>query len=322
MPITTLPRVAALLAALAMAGCQIAKQEAPDLIGPSGLGVSVALSASPDVLRRDGQSMAEINVRLRGPAGEPLANRAIAIGTSGGTLTATEVTTDANGVATFGLVAPPLNSSLTSITVTATPVGTNFDTATTHQVVVALSGPTLPTPSFTFTPEEPARFDLVQFDASATTVGSTACLSDCTYAWNFGDGATGNGRTASHRFESQGNFRVTLTVTSSGGVSAETSQTVTVGAAAEITATITMSPTNPRGGETVIFSGVSSTTPDGVEIAEYTWDFGDGDTGTGSTATNVYPTLATSRTYTVTLTIRDALGRTDTATATLAVAAP
>lgn len=322
MHIPALTRAAALLAAILVAGCEIAEREAPDLIGPSGLGVSVTMTASPDVLQRDGQSFTEISVRLRGPSGEPLANRAVALGASGGTLTATEVTTDANGVATFGLVAPPLNSSLTSITVTATPVGTNFDTAATHRVVVALSGPTLPTPSFTFTPDEPARFDLVTFNASATTVGGTACLNDCSYAWNFGDGTTRTGRIQTHRFESQGTFVVTLTVTAPGGVTADTTRTVTIGAAAEITAAIGVSPTNPRGGETVFFTGVGSTTPDGVEIVDYTWDFGDGDTGEGATASNVYPTLATARTYTVTLTIRDALGRTDTATTTINVAAP
>jgi PKD repeat protein len=319
MRITLFSRVAALAAALALAGCGIDKQEAPGLIGPSGLGLSVTMTASPDVLQRDGQSTTEISLRLRGPAGEPLANRAVALTTSGGTLTASEVMTDANGVATFGLVAPPLNSALTSITVTATPIGTNFDSAATHRVLVALSGPTLPTPSFTFTPEEPARLELVTFDATGTTVAGTVCMNDCSYVWNFGDGTARTGRTQTHRFESQGTFQVTLTATAAGGVTAETTRMITVGAAAEITAVITASPTNPRGGDTVFFSGVASTTPDGVEIVSYEWNFGDGDSATGATVTNVYPVQAAARTYTVTLTIVDALGRTDTATSTLNV---
>ena len=66
----------------------------------------------------------------------------------------------------------------------------------------------------------------------------------------------------------------------------------------------------PAVGETVTFDASTSSDPDG-NIELYSWDFGDGDTGTGVTATHVYTVKGT---YVVTLTITDNDELTDTAT--------
>jgi len=58
------------------------------------------------------------------------------------------------------------------------------------------------------------------------------------YAWNFGDGTTGSGVTASKTYSSSGTRTVTLTVTDNGGATGSTSQSVTVTAPSGITLTV------------------------------------------------------------------------------------
>jgi hypothetical protein len=60
----------------------------------------------------------------------------------------------------------------------------------------------------------------------------------------------------------------------------------------------------------------ASGSTDNVGIASYEWDFGDGATATGATATHTYTKPGT---YTVTLTVRDAVGNTDTRQITVTV---
>jgi phosphatidylinositol-3-phosphatase len=50
------------------------------------------------------------------------------------------------------------------------------------------------------------------------------------YAWNFGDTATGTGVTASHTYAAAGTYNVTLTVTDSGGLTGTATHAVTVAA--------------------------------------------------------------------------------------------
>jgi len=68
-------------------------------------------------------------------------------------------------------------------------------------------------------------------------------------------------------------------------------------------------------GDSVSFDGSASNDPDGI-IVSYSWDFGDGSTGSGVTTTHTYNVVGI---YTVTLTVRDNLGATGTATTTVTV---
>ncbi|WP_049984764.1 PKD domain-containing protein [Halobellus rufus] len=79
-----------------------------------------------------------------------------------------------------------------------------------------------------------------------------------------------------------------------------------------------VSPADPETDETVTFDAAASSDADG-SIASYEWDFGDGETATGETATHSYETAGD---YTVELTVTDDDGATDTATETVTVAAP
>ncbi|WP_243074145.1 PKD domain-containing protein [Microbacterium sp. SS28] len=75
--------------------------------------------------------------------------------------------------------------------------------------------------------------------------------------------------------------------------------------------------TSTTGGLTASFNAATSIDPDGT-IASYAWTFGDGTTGTGQTASRTY---AAAGTYSVSLTVTDNAGATDTETQPVTVAA-
>jgi PKD repeat protein len=71
---------------------------------------------------------------------------------------------------------------------------------------------------------------------------------------------------------------------------------------------------NVNSGATVTFdAGISS---DEVGIVSYLWDFGDGSTGTGKTATHTYSSAGT---YAAKLTVQDAAGNTETSNVSVTV---
>jgi PKD repeat protein len=67
--------------------------------------------------------------------------------------------------------------------------------------------------------------DVVSFAGSATP-GSALNLGP--YAWDFGDGSTGTGLTASHTYEDDGTYTVSFTVTDALGLTGQSTQLVTV----------------------------------------------------------------------------------------------
>ncbi|MGD0405304.1 MAG: PKD domain-containing protein [Candidatus Bathyarchaeia archaeon] len=69
-------------------------------------------------------------------------------------------------------------------------------------------------------------------------------------------------------------------------------------------ASFTYSPSNPTVNTAVSFDASASNDSDGT-IANYAWDFGDGNTGTGVTTSHTYPI---ANTYTVNLTVTDNTG--------------
>jgi PKD repeat protein len=134
------------------------------------------------------------------------------------------------------------------------------------------------------------------FDGS----GSWASDGIVGYRWDFGDGTSGSGITASHSYPAKGSYRVTLTVTDAGGLSGASAQTVATTDIAP-TARFTVSCT----GLTCGFDGGASSDPDGM-IRQYSWSFGDGYGALGSsTAQNTY---AQAGSYMVRLDVTDDAG--------------
>jgi hypothetical protein len=67
----------ALAVLLSGAGCGLDKTDEPALAGPSETGVSVQLTALPDILNADGVSASVVQLVLRSNNGAPLSGRAV-----------------------------------------------------------------------------------------------------------------------------------------------------------------------------------------------------------------------------------------------------
>lgn len=185
-------------------------------------------------------------------------------------------------------------------------------------VWLTVPGPA-PTASFVFTQNE--TNGLLFAFADQSTVSGTGAR----YAWNFGDPASGASNTStlanpSHRFTAAGDYTVTETVTDAFGQSNTASETVTV---ADYTPPIaafddgcssdgecSLSSASPF---TVSFNDDSYDDDDG-SITSWSWNFGDPSSGANNTSTGEYPShdYAAPGMYTVTLTVTDDHGKSNT----------
>jgi PKD repeat protein len=317
---------AALIAAIATVGsaCTLGNGEVPPLTGPSEFGLSIIAQATPDTISRDGNAQSTVTVTVRNASGAPVGGQRLAIvlagATPGGTsVSSNEVTTNADGRATFAVTAPPSTSAGNVISLDVVPVGTNSSADSARRVTISLtpSNSGSPVPAFVFTPVQPERNANVVFDASTTTDEGGVCGDACTYTWDFA-GTAGSGRVANHRFPTAGTYAVRLTVTDRGGARATTSQNVPVLEGTAPQAVINFSPNPPAILDTVTFSGAASVAQSpGRVITRYQWNFGDGGTAEGQTVGHVYTVQAT---YNVVLTVTDSAGAQATTSTSFTVA--
>ena len=154
-----------------------------------------------------------------------------------------------------------------------------------------------PTASFTASPLSGTAPMLVSFDASASSDPDGTIAA---YAWTFGDGATASGRTAAHTYAVAGTYTAQLTVTDDDGATANASRDILVTSGTTPPPPINQAPiasfsAAPLSGTApllVSFDASGSADPDG-SIATYAWNFGDGATGTGRTASHTYAVVGT-----------------------------
>ena len=146
----------------------------------------------------------------------------------------------------------------------------------------------------------------VNFNATSST-GSISL-----FQWDFGDGSTVTGSTASHEYKTAGTYLAKLTVTDSTGQASTT--TVSVTAAAPVvqllppTAVISSSTAAGPAPLAVNFDGSRSTAANNATITTYSWNFGDGSSTTGVTASHSFTAAGTCNT---TLTVLDSNGLTN-----------
>jgi PKD repeat protein len=181
--------------------------------------------------------------------------------------------------------------------------------------------PQTPTARFSISPTSPVAHSAVVFDGRLSCVGiadpdaTTPCPARegtiTSFTWNFGDGSTATGPTASHAYNFQQTFNVTLTVTNDSGRSNSMTRAVNIGQGLRPTADFVISPTSVSVGQTVFVNGSISEAGGGHVITQFAWNWGDGVTTTGLTSSHVY---TVSGTYVVGLTVVDEAGQTHSTT--------
>lgn len=195
------------------------------------------------------------------------------------------------------------SSNTSSIDITWSTTGTKSVTARnsacgsavgTRSISISDGGTQPLAASYTFSPASPKAGQAVAFDGRAST-GNIG-----TYFWSFGDGATGTGATINHTYAQAGSYTASLSVSEPGCASPSctrsTQKTLVVTGEGTLGANFTFAPAAPIAGEPTSFDGSGST----GTIGSYAWDFGDGSSGAGVTASH---TFAQPGPYQVTLTV-------------------
>ena len=133
-------------------GCALTGPNIPPMIGPSELGLSISLTASPDILVQDGLSRARVTLAARDAMGVPVRGLAARVHVDGddtaadsGRLSRETVTTNDGGEASLTYVAPRATpgttASATTVVIVFTPIGGNFANATPRSVLIRLVPP-------------------------------------------------------------------------------------------------------------------------------------------------------------------------------------
>ena len=166
----------------------------------------------------------------------------------------------------------------------------------------------LPTAIARVVPTHPAPGEPALFDAGDSFDPNNAIVS---YVWSFGDNAEATGQTASHTYDSSGEYAVSLIVTDEkGGASQPVEFRVSVSDSTPPLADFSVVSAESRRAfvavEALIFRDESSK-EDGL-IVSWLWDFGDGETSEKSSPTHAY---ARSGTYHVLLVVTDEHGHCD-----------
>ncbi|HRH59775.1 MAG TPA: PKD domain-containing protein, partial [Chitinophagaceae bacterium] len=111
-----------------------------------------------------------------------------------------------------------------------------------------------------------------------------------TYKWDFGDGGTSSQSSPSHTFLTSGSYQVKLVAANSAGCIDSTTQTINIGS---------------QTADFIVASGTCVNEPVVMQDSSLphpvsgTWNFGDGNTGSGLTVSHIYTTPGT---YTITYT--------------------
>ncbi len=180
---------------------------------------------------------------------------------------------------------------------------------------------------FTWEPVEPKWNDRITFSPSDDIEDPDGDVGRAEFAWDFGDGTTETTvgpEDVQHVFQTDGEFTVTLTVTDQGGASASKEREIAVINDPPTNVDFTWEPKAPRWDQEITFiPGEDIEDPHGdIGRAEFAWNFGDGTPATITTGPQeVNHSYVEPGTYTVTLTVTDEGGASESKSHELTVSA-
>ena len=177
----------------------------------------------------------------------------------------------------------------------------NQQASATHTVTVTATSPPLTAVGISIVAQTQLTVTL-KADISGGTPPYTA-------SWDFGDAKTGTGTQVTHTYATEKTYTVKLLVTDSKGKTSTALKDIAVSVPA-VAAAIEVVSTDKL---MVSLAGVAT---EGTSPYTYAWNFGDGETGTGTPVTHTYPAAAT---YSIVLTVKDSLGKTAPATRDITV---
>src|SRR6266540_461551 len=183
-------------------------------------------------------------------------------------------------------------------------------TATSQKAVSATSPPPPISAIFTVSPSSADVGQSISFTAFAS--GGAPPYS---YSWSYGDGSAGTGLQVTHTYNSDGNYQVTLTVADSLGNTGTGVSPVVIGTA-PLQDGFTYSPTSPQPSDSINFTASAR---GGNPPYSYSWDFGNGASASGVSATYSY---ASAGSYVVTLTVIDSANRSNDTSQSLTIYSP
>src|SRR5207244_4032390 len=134
------------------------------------------------------------------------------------------------------------------------------------------------------------------------------------FAWDFGDGGTAAGDTATHRYGASGTMTATCSVVDASGGNATASVEVAVYALPSVTAIADRTSAEP--GTPITFT---ATPTGGSGGFSYNWGFGDRSSGDGAVVTHTYTDPGQ---YTAIVTTRDSAGGVAANTVTVTISSP
>jgi len=257
---------------------------------------SATLSLNPSNLSSAGGRV-DVRLVVTDQAGLPLPNKTVVFSSDYGRLQSngTARFTDSAGQAQDVLDLDPLPPTVTQVTL-------NAQVATTSVMQMLTVTPNdNPLPVIVFSPSSPRAGETVFFNGSDSTDPDGFIQ---TYEWQFGDGEISSGEQVSHAYENAKEFRVTLKVTDNLGASVSTTESIVIGTNTLPTASFSVSPSNPRVNQVIVFNAGASQDPDGTIVA-YDWTLGNGIERQGETVSFAYSGAST---YIVTLTVTDDSG--------------
>jgi PKD repeat protein len=260
----------------------------------------VIVRADPQTIPASGGS-SEIVATVLDEFGNRLQGVNVVFSTTAGQLSPGSSVTDANGEARVTLTAPR----------TATVTANAGAQSVTIEVTVSSPSVTITPPTTAIEAGVPATFTVAPVTAATGNALREVVM-------DFGDGTApvrlGNvqGPTAvAHTFRSPGTYTVTATATDTQGIEGRSTIVVSVTDQASVSVTLTATPSivsvSNVSQQGIVTFTASATAGAGASITSYTWDFGNGQSGT-TTGGGINHRYTAPGTYVATVTVRTTTG--------------